>query len=366
MKAIVFEGQNKGLNIEEIDEPIPKDDEVLIKVAACGVCHTDLHVIEGDIAFPTPAVLGHEISGVVKDVGANVSSVKEGDRVVSPFIMPCGHCIFCRQGRDDLCENFFRLNRLQGKLYDGNTRLFRKDKSPIWMYSMGGLAEYAVVPQTSVFILPDSVDLYKSCILGCAAFTAYGAVVNQGNVSDGDSVAVIAVGGVGMSIIQIAKSMGASQILAVDINDDKLKRAKELGADLTINSKEVDADQEIFKKTDGRGADVAFEVLGKPDTILTAFNSVRDGGKVVAVGIAGQKKTVEIDITRLVRRGIKIFGSYGARTRTDMPKVVELAKQGKLDIEKTVSKVYKLEETSDAYLALNKGEIVGRAIIKVS
>lgn len=354
------------LSVEELMKPVPKEDEVLVKVAACGVCHTDLHVMEGDVAFPSPAVLGHEISGTVEEVGVNVKSVKKGDRVVSPFIIPCGYCRFCRQGLDDMCENFFRLNRLQGKLYDGNTRLFRRDGTPVWMYSMGGLAEYAVVPSTSVFRLPESLDLQTSCILGCAVFTAYGAVVNQAELKQRETVAVIAVGGVGMNILQICKHVGASKIIAVDVSEEKLTKVRELGATHTINSAVSKAADEVFRITNGEGVDVAFEALGRPETIQTAFNSVRDGGRAVVVGIAGQKKTVEIDITRLVRRSIRILGSYGARTRRDMPEVIKLTEEGIIDPRRIVSKSYRLEQAADAYSDLKEGKIVGRAIITLS
>jgi len=364
MKAAVFDGHK--LSIEELMKPKPMKDEVLIKVAACGVCHTDLHVIEGDVSFPTPAVLGHEISGTVEEVGSDVKSLRKGDRVVSPFIIPCGYCRFCKQGLDDMCENFFKLNRLQGKLYDGNTRLFRTDGSPVWMYSMGGLAEYAVVPSTSVFMLPESLDLETACILGCAVFTAYGAVVNQAELKQGEKVAVIAVGGVGMNILQICKHMGASEIIAVDVSDEKLLKARELGATYTINSSKTRTVDEILSITKGEGVDVAFEALGRPETIQIGFNVVRDGGKVVVVGIAGSKKTVELDITRLVRRGIRVLGSYGARTRRDMPEVIRLAEEGKINLVGTISKRYNLEQVAEAYSDLKQGKIIGRAITVMS
>ncbi|MEM3684076.1 MAG: zinc-binding dehydrogenase [Conexivisphaerales archaeon] len=361
MKAVVFDG--KELKLEEVEKPVPKANEVLVRIAACGVCHTDLHVVQGEVAFPTPAVLGHEISGTVEEVGEGIESFKKGDRVVAPFIMPCGSCRFCRMGLDDMCENFFKLNRLQGKLYDGNTRLFRKDGSPVWMYSMGGLAEFAVVPVTSVFKLPDSLELQTSCILGCAAFTAYGAVVNQASLKEGENAAVIAVGGVGLNILQISKYYGASKIIAVDVNEDKLAKAKELGATHILNSRSSNVVEEIMEITEGFGVDVAFEALGRPETIQYAFNSVRDGGRTVVVGIAGQKKTVEIDITRLVRRGIKVIGSYGARTRKDMPEVIKLAETGVLNLKGIVTKKFSLEEAAEAYSELKEGKIVGRAIV---
>ncbi len=210
--------------------PEPGAGEVLVKVSACGVCHTDLHVMKAEVAFPTPAVMGHEISGTVAALGPGVKGPAVGSKVVSAFIMPCGFCTPCGAGRDDLCDSFFAMNRLKGTLYDGTTRLKRRDGSPIAMYSMAGLAEYAVVPATDVFPLVDGLPLEESAVLGCAVFTAYGAVRHGAELRGGERVAVVAVGGVGINVIQIAHAFGASQIIAVDVKDDKLEAARRLGA----------------------------------------------------------------------------------------------------------------------------------------
>jgi S-(hydroxymethyl)glutathione dehydrogenase/alcohol dehydrogenase len=174
MKAAVLSAAGAPLAIEEVPTPRPQADEVLVKVAACGVCHTDLHVMKGEVKLPVPCVLGHEISGHVESAGAGVANVRPGDAVVASFIMPCGRCPFCARGRDDLCETFFAMNRLKGALYDGTSRLRRADGSALAMYSMGGLAEFAVVPATDVFPAPAGLPLVESCILGCAIMTAYG------------------------------------------------------------------------------------------------------------------------------------------------------------------------------------------------
>ena len=163
-------------------------------------------------------------------------NVRAGDRVVASFILPCGHCPECARGRDDLCQTFLALNRGKGVLYDGETRLFRPDGSPLAMYSAGGFAEYAVVPATAVFKLPDSLALPEACILGCAVPTAYGAVRHQGEVTAGQTVAVVGVGGVGSNIVQVARAFGAGEVIAIDIKDEALEAARALGATQTINS----------------------------------------------------------------------------------------------------------------------------------
>ena len=363
MRAAVLPRVPARLQIEEIPIPHPKPGEVLIRVAACGVCHTDLHVIKGEVAFPTPAVLGHEISGTVAALGPGTSGLAEGSRVVSSFIIPCGTCIFCAQGRDDLCGPFFALNRLKGQLYDGTSRLARGDGTPLAMYSMGGLAEFAVVPATDVFPLPEAIAHDAACILGCAIMTAYGAVRHQANLRAGESVAVVATGGVGSNLVQLARAFGASEIIAVDVREDQLAAARRLGATHTIDASKTDVPAAVRDYTHGRGVDVAFEALGRPETIAQAFDLVGDGGRVVVIGIAAGTATVPIEITRLVRRGIRVIGSYGGRVRTDVPAVIRMTERGLIDPGRTISRRFALGDAPEAYDALSRGEIVGRAIV---
>ncbi len=363
MRAAVLRALDGSLVVEEIPRPEPRTGEVLVKVTACGVCHSDLHVILGEVPFPLPCVLGHEISGTVAALGSGVAGLELGQRVVCSFIMPCGDCYFCCQGRDDLCETFFRLNRGQGKLYDGDTRLHDAAGEPLWMYSMGGLAEYAVVPATDVFPLPDGLPLEEAAILGCAVFTAYGALRHGAELLGGESVAVVATGGVGSNLIALARAFGAAPLIAVDVRDDKLQAARALGATHTVNATTEAPVARIREITGGRGVDVALEALGRPDTFLIATNCVRDGGRAVMVGIAPSGVTANVEITRLVRRGVRIAGSYGARTRTDMPSLLRLVEQHTIDPARVVSRRYSLDDADSAYQALRRGEIVGRAIV---
>ncbi|GGN04449.1 succinate-semialdehyde dehydrogenase [Thermus composti] len=360
MRAAVLEGVGSPLRVEEVPIPEPKAGEVLVKVAACGVCHTDLHVIKGEVAFPTPCVLGHEISGTVAALGPGVEGLKEGQRVVASFIMPCGTCYYCVRGEEDLCERFFAFNRLKGVLYDGTTRLFRKDGSPLWMYSMGGLAEYAVVPATDVFPLPEGLPLEEAAILGCALFTALGAVRTAG-LEGGESVAVVATGGVGLGIVQLARAFGAYPVVAIDLRPEKLQKAKALGASHAFTPEE--AQEGVRALTEGRGVDVAFEALGRPETFRLALSLLRDGGRMVPVGIAPSGVEAGVEITRLVRRKLKILGSYGAKPRRDMPTLLKLAQVGSLGVGAEVTERFTLEEADLAYRRLDRGEIVGRAVV---
>lgn len=196
MRAAVLRDIERGLEIREVCTPRPRVGEVLVRVSACGLCHSDLHVLGGAIAFPLPCVLGHEVAGEIVELGPGVehTGLVVGQRVAGAFLMPCGQCSACAEGRDDLCGPFFAMNRLRGTLYDGETRLSALDGSPIAMYSMGGLAEYCVIPATSVAPVPEVIDPVAGAILGCAAMTAYGAVRRGADLRYGESVAVVATG----------------------------------------------------------------------------------------------------------------------------------------------------------------------------
>jgi S-(hydroxymethyl)glutathione dehydrogenase/alcohol dehydrogenase len=362
MLAAVLPELGRSLAIERIPVPQPRRGEILVQVAACGVCHTDLHVLKGEVAFPLPAVLGHEISGTVAALGAEVTGPPVGTRVVGTFIMPCGECPACARGRDDLCGPFFDLNRLRGALYDGETRLYRDDGTPLAMYSMGGLAEYAVVPETAIYALPESLPLEESAIIGCAAMTAYGAVTHAGETKAGDQVVIVATGGVGSMVVQVARAAGASQVIAVDLGSEKLDAARRLGATDVVDAGAEDAVARVLALTGG-GADVVFEVLGSERTFAQALAMVRDGGRLVAVGIAPAGVTAPVEITRLVRRSIHVVGSYGARVRGDMPAIIGLVESGAISPAASLTRRFPLAEAAAAYAALDRREIVGRAIV---
>lgn len=364
MKAAVLMADEPELEIRRIPVPRPRAGEALVKIRACGVCHTDLHVMKGEVGFPRPAVLGHEISGTVVALGTHAgqtSGLEVGDPVVGAFIMPCTTCEPCLRGRDDLCENFFAQNRLHGTLYDGESRLSMADGSFLAMYSMGGLAEYAVVPLAGLTSLRPGLEPVAAAILGCAAFTAYGAVHRAGQVRPGQSVAVVAVGGVGSGVVQLAKAAGADPVIAVDIADDKLEAARLMGATHVINSRTTDA-RAAVREICG-GVDVAFEALGHPATFSQAVELLGDGGRMVAIGIAAGQAKAEIEITPLVRRGYTVTGSFGARTREDLPAVVEAATRGGFDAAGLVTRRFPLEDANEAYQALARGEITGRAVV---
>jgi succinate semialdehyde reductase (NADPH) len=365
VRAAVVRRHGGPFAVEELRDPQPRAGEVLVRVAACGVCHTDLHIHDGSVPFPAPMVLGHEIAGTVVEVGAGVEDVAVGERVVGAFIMPCGTCSMCRGGREELCEPFFAHNRLNGTLYDGETRLYDEAGAPVWQYSMGGLAELAVMPVRGVAPIPEGLPTAESAIFGCALMTAYGAVVHVGDLQPGEDVAVLGAGGVGGSIVQLARALGAGRVIAVDVDDAKLALARALGADDLVNAAGTDAVAAIREITDGRGADVVFEAIGHPGTVRQATEAVADGGRVVLVGIAPAGATAEVEVTRIVRRKLQVLGSFGGRPRRDLPALMRLALDGKLRLEGAIGRRFTLDQADAAYRHLEAGTITGRAIVEL-
>lgn len=363
MLAAVVDAPNSSISIERLPIPAPGRGEILVKVAACGACHTDLHVMNGEYPFPYPCVLGHEVAGHVAQLGAGVENFSVGDRVVVSFVMPCGTCSPCARGHDNLCEKFFALNRAQGLLYDGTTRLSRPNGQELAMFSAAGLAEYAVVPATSVFVVPDHVPLESASILGCSILTAYGAIRHAADLKGGQTVAVVASGGVGLAIVQLSRAFGANRVIAIDVAQSKLDTAKRLGATDVINSAEVDPVEAVRQLTSGRGVDAAFEALGSPRTLEQAFMMTADGGSAVLVGVGSGDAAASIPLTYLLRHQIRLIGSYGGRPRTDMPVLLSMVASGQLNLDASISLQKPLADAESVYHQLAAGGITGRAII---
>ena len=334
MKAAVFHEAHRPLELEEVGKPEPGLDDVLIKVAACGVCHTDLHYLDhGTPTFkPPPVILGHEVAGTVSAIGARVSTFKVGDRVLVPAVLSCGHCTLCRTGRENICEN----SRMLGNHIDG------------------GFAEYLAVPARDVFTLPDDIPLIEGSIIADAVTTPFHAVVRRGKVTPGDWVAVVGCGGVGLSLVQIATAIGA-RVIAVDINDHKLDLAMKFGAVATFNALGVKKlDREVRGMTGG-GVDVAFEAVGKPGTQEAALNCVKTGGRMVLVGYSTE--TLPLNAGRVMFREIDVVGSLGCRP-VDYPRVIEMVRQGRIHLGDMVSHRFTLEHIGEAFDQLRGGDAI--------
>lgn len=357
MEAAILEKYNSELVIEEVDVEPPKSGEVALRVKAAGVCHSDLYVLEGATPVPPPLVPGHEAVAEVVEVGPDVQGLSRGDLVVTSFIWPCGRCRNCARGHENLCERFSEV-RLKGVLLDGTTRLRRRKSGEPLRIFLGGLwAQEAVVPASAVAKLPPRLaNRPELAMLGCAFLTAYGAVVNSGSVQPGDTVAVIGTGGVGLAIVQVARAVGA-RVIAVGRNPEKLKLAAEMGAEV-VNARDGDAVAEVRKLTDGRGADVVVEAVGSEQTVEQAVDMASTGGRVVLVGLMGLGKKAPLHVARVVRGGISVVGSYGARPRVDLPKVIGMVERGLLRPELMARDFYKLEQINEAVEALRSGRSI--------
>ena len=366
MRAAVVRERSGPFTVEELRDPEPKAGEVLVDIAACGVCHTDLHIHDGSVPFPAavrawPRDLGHDRGFG----GGRRATLPLVNAWRAPSSCRAGSCAMCRAGREELCEPFFAHNRLSGTLYDGQTRLFDRSGEPVWMYSMGGLSEKAVMPARGVAVLPHELELTDSAIFGCALMTAYGAVAQVGQLRRGETVAVFGAGGIGGSVVQVARALGAGQIVAIDVDEGKLSLARELGATDTINASRDDPVQAVRDLTDGAGVNVAFEAIGHPRTFRQATEAATDGGRCVMVGIAPVGVTAEIEITRLVRRKLQVLGSFGGRPRHDLPALMALAISGELQLDGAIGARFTLDQATEAYSLLADGKITGRAIVEM-
>lgn len=338
MKAAVFRGTGRPLSLEEWPAPVPGPGEALVRVAACGVCHTDLHYLDHGVPTfkPAPLILGHEISGTVEDVSGG-GPVRPGDRVLLPAVLGCGQCAACRAGRENLCDNLHMF---------GN-------------HVDGGYAEFVVAPAGGLVPLPDSLPLIESAIIADAITTPYHAVVNRGRVKPGDWVAVFGCGGIGLNVVQIATAVGA-QVVAVDVRADKLERAKAFGAAEVVNGlTEAAVDKAVRALTAG-GAEVTFECVGHPATQAQAFGSTRNGGRLVLVGYSAEPMV--LNGGRVMFREMEIVGSLGCRS-LDYPRVIDLVRRGSIRLAELVTGRYGLDQVNEAFDALRAGDGVRSVVV---
>ena len=340
MKAAIFRKPNQKLTIEDVPLPQIRSNQVLVKVVACGLCHTDLHYIDHGVKTfkEPPLILGHECSGIVEAAGSEVQNCKQGDRVLLPAVLSCGVCRLCRLGRENICEQMLMF---------GN-------------HIDGAFAEYVAAPGKDVFILPPSLPLAESCIIADAVSTPFHAVKNRAQVRPGDRVIVFGCGGVGINVVQVAAAAGAT-VIAIDLKEEKLAVARQLGAFETINPARCDLKKELKKHFTG-GADIAFEAIGSPVTLEQAIDSVRTGGRVCMIGYS--EKPASLNAARVMFRELEIVGSLGCRP-VDYPAIIRLAAEGKVKVQPVVSHSFQLEEINDALDLLRSGEGL-RIIIKIA
>ncbi len=358
MKAAVCREHGKPLVIETIELDAPQAGEVKIKLAACAICHSDIIFMDGGWGGEVPAVYGHEAAGVVDVIGPGVTAVKPGDHVVVTLIRSCGHCFYCAQGDQHICETRFPL--------DANSPLHDKNGEDI-VHGLrtGAFAEYVVVDVSQVVAIPDSIPLDSASLLACGVITGLGAVVNTAKVPSGSSVVVIGTGGVGLNSVQGALLSGASTIIAIDISASKLEAGIAFGATHTINPEAENARSAVKALTQGRGADYVFVTVGSIRAIEQSVGYTRNGGTICIVGMPPSGAKAAFEGVSIADNAKKLIGSKMGSTRlqVDMPRLVELYQQGRLKLDELISNRYPLEQINEAVASVRRGEALRNVII---
>lgn len=364
-KAAVAWAAGKPLSIEEVTLQAPQAGEVLIKLTATGVCHTDAFTLSGeDPEGIFPAILGHEGAGIVQAIGEGVTSVEVGDHVIPLYTPECGQCKFCLSGKTNLCQAI-RETQGKGLLPDGTTR-FSVDGKPIYHYmGTSTFAEHTVVPEIAVAKIPKSAPLEKVCLLGCGVTTGIGAVMNTAKVQAGDTVAVFGMGGIGLSVIIGARIANAGRIIAIDINPDKFDIAKQLGATDCVNPKDYNQPiQEVITEMTDGGVDYSFECIGNVNVMRSALECCHKGwGESVIIGVAGAGQEITTRpfqlVTGRVWRGTA-FG--GVKGRSQLPEYVDRYMNGEFELDTFITHTMPLEDINSAFDLMHRGESI-RSVI---
>jgi S-(hydroxymethyl)glutathione dehydrogenase/alcohol dehydrogenase len=363
--AVAWEA-DKPLSIEEVDLAGPKAGEVLVRIVATGVCHTDAFTLSGaDPEGLFPAILGHEGGGIVQEVGLGVTSVKAGDHVIPLYTPECGTCEFCLSGKTNLCQRI-RITQGKGVMPDGTSRFSFKGKPILHYMGTSTFSEYTVLPEISVAKINPEAPLDKVCLLGCGITTGIGAVLNTAKVAPGSTVAVFGLGGIGLSVVQGAVMAKASRIVAVDLNPSKWTMAKAFGATDYVNPKDYDrpVQQVIVDLTKG-GVDYSFECIGNVHVMRSALECCHKGwGESVIIGVAGAGQEISTRpfqlVTGRVWRG-SAFG--GVKGRSQLPGYVDRYLDGQIKIDEMITEVLPLDEINDAFELMHAGKVI-RSVIK--
>lgn len=353
-------GLDKGdrLAVEHVEVLPPGPHDVVVRVGASGVCHTDVAVLGGQMPVPLPLILGHEGAGVVLETGPEVTSVSVGDRVIGTVGAVCGHCWYCDNGKTHMCANSMSLT--------GGAKVTRADGSTIPAFiGLGTFAEVMTVNEASVVRVDTDLPDDQLALIGCAVTTGLCAVFNTARLTPGASVAVIGCGGVGQAVVQGARIAGAARIIAIDPGQNKRAAAAESGASDTVDPATADPGEEVRRLTGGRGADFTFEVVGNPGTFAQAWALARRGGTVVLVGMPPYESTITMPAFALASDDKRLCGSLygGTQARRDIPLIIELAETGRLDLASMVTRRLPLSEANDAIRALEAGEQIRSVLI---
>ncbi|GCE27719.1 alcohol dehydrogenase [Dictyobacter alpinus] len=353
--------ESKPLVIEEVELDAPGPGEVLVEVVSAGLCHSDLSAINGSMyaQLPDPIILGHEASGIIKEVGPGVKDMQVDDHVVFSFVPMCGHCQYCAIGRPVLCKHGNRANA-HGTLISGGRRFHTLTGREIAYFTgTSAFAHFTVVAQESLIVVDRKLPLDKAALFGCALITGVGAVMNTARVAPGEPVAIFGLGGVGLSTIMGAKLVGASPIIAIDMLPSKFELARRLGADHTIAAGEGDPVARIRELTNG-GVEYAFDVVGNTNVLAQAFKATRPGGKTIAIGIPPTDKFLSTHAAALVLQEKVIQGSFmgSAIPRRDIHRLTHLYMAGKLPLDELLSPAITLAEINTGFDRLAQGQVI--------
>jgi len=364
IKAAVLYKPKEKIVVEEVELMPPKANEVLVRIKAAGVCHSDLARIKGERYSKYPVVLGHEGCGIVESIGENVTRVKPGDKVVLSWVSPCGKCYYCCRGLEHLCLEHYNYY-IAGTLPEGSTRLKKGTQEIYHFQCLSMFAEYAIVPESACITIPKNIPAKYAAVVGCAVMTGIGSVWNTANVLPGSSVVVFGVGGVGLNCIQGAHSISATPIIAVDVNDKKLETAKKFGATDLINAKKQDTLLRVKELTGNIGADYAFVAVGNSNVIEQAYECVRRQGTVVVVGMAPMDQKISINALSIPYDEKIIKGSfYGSpNLRVDFNRIIDLYEKNVINLKDLISRTYPLEKINEAFDDLEKGELTRGVLV---
>jgi S-(hydroxymethyl)glutathione dehydrogenase / alcohol dehydrogenase len=362
MRAAVLRQVSADLTIEDVAIGNPDHHEVLVEVAATGLCHTDLHFMRGHLPTPTPTVLGHETAGIVRAVGAGVSYLKPGDHVIGCLSAFCGCCEHCLSGRPSICEGQDSLQRRP----DLAPRL-SQDAVPVNQFMhLSGFAEFALVHEHALAKVDPAMPLDRAALIGCGMMTGFGAVTRTSGLLPGQSVAVIGCGAVGLSAVQTARLAGALDVIALDLDDQRLEMAALLGATETINPGRADVVDAVRRLTDGKGVHAAFEAVGHPKLVEQAFLMTRKGGKTVMIGLMGLEDRVNLPFGHFIAERQVMGCDMGSNQfRTDMPRLARLYMDGRLKLDELLTARLPLARINDGFAAMERGEGI-RSIIDFS
>lgn len=356
--------ESRPLKIETLQLDAPKHGEVLIRIRAAGLCHSDLSVINGSRPRPMPMALGHEAAGEIIQLGEGVTDFQEGDHIVCTFVPSCGHCLPCKEGRPALCEPGAEMNG-KGEMITGGRRLHSEEGDVHHHIGVSAFAEYAVVSTNSIVKVDPEIPFEKVAVFGCAVITGVGAVINTAKVKPGSSVAVVGLGGIGLNAVIGAKLAGAREIIAVDINPDKFNIARELGATAVYDSGQSDVVDQIKSATSG-GVDYAFETAGAVPAMETAYQITKRGGMTTTTGLPDPGQEFSFPQVTLTAEERTLKGSYvgSCVPMRDIPQFVELYKQGRLPVDRLLTDTLPLEEINEGFDRLKKGK-VNRLVVKM-